>query len=437
MLKTIPTKTSTGLIRYDGDEVHFHPHKYQRQAWHSRARFVFIFAGTQGGKTSFLPWWLDREVDLTSDPNGGNDYLAATASFDLFKLKFLPEMRRVFEDILHRGRYWSGLKVIELKDPEGRFWATTADDLMWGRIILRSAQAEGGLESTTAKAAVLDECGQDEFRVSEWEAVQRRLSISQGRVCAGTTLYNRGWVKSEIYDRWKNGDTDYDVIQFPSYENPMFPREEYDRMARTLPKWKLNMFYRGEFDIPEGLIFSSFDPERGHVMPPFPIPPEWIRYGFHDFGGVHMAGLAVAENPVNKQLVIFDEYLEGHKTTAQHAESFKAWGVKRAIGGADSEDQYRLEFGAAGYPILQPAIKEVEVGIDRVYAQFSDDGIIIFNTCTKLIDEIGTYSRETDRAGEVTEKIKDKATFHLTDCLRYGVSSLRTYATGVKVRRLP
>jgi hypothetical protein len=429
------THHDTGLIKYAGETAYIDPHKYQWRAWNSLARFVFILAGTQGGKTSFLPWWLNREIDNTAVIAGENDYLAVTASFDLFKLKFLPEMKRVFEDILQRGRYWSGLKVIELCDPEGHFWAEKADDIMWGRIILRSAQSEGGLESSTAKAAILDECGMDEFRVNEWEAVQRRLSLNLGRVCGGTTLYNRGWIKTDIYDRWKAGDPDYEIIQFPSYANPSFPKEEYERMARTLPKWKLNMFYRGEFDVPEGLIFSNFDTAR-HTIDPFPIPDDWIRYGFHDFGGVNMAGLGVAENPDTEQLIIFDEYLEGHKTTKQHAKEFKTWKPKRAIGGAWSEDQYRLEFGASGYPILKPSIKDVEVGIDRVFAQFAVDGITIFKTCTMLIDELGTYSREMDRDGEVTEKIKDKNDFHLTDSLRYGIATLRATTGKIKVRKV-
>lgn len=432
---TTATIHDTGLIKYVGETAYIDPHKYQWRAWRSDARFIFILAGTQGGKTSFLPWWLNREIDDTASPAGENDYLAVTASFDLFKLKFLPEMKRVFEDILQRGRYWSGLKVIELCDNEGNFWAGKADDVMWGRIILRSAQAEGGLESSTAKAAVLDECGMDEFRVNEWEAVQRRLSLNQGRVCGGTTLYNRGWIKTEIYDRWMKGDPDYEIVQFPSYANPSFPKEEYERMARILPKWKLNMFYRGEYDVPEGLIYGNFDTDR-HTIDPFPIPDTWLRYSFHDFGGVNMAGLAVVENPDTKQLFVIDEYLEGHKTTKQHAQEMKKWNPKKSIGGAWSEDQHRLEFGAVGLPILKPSIKDVEVGIDRVYAQFAEDGIMIFNTCSGLIDELGTYSREMDRDGDPTEKIKDKNKFHLADSLRYGVGTLRATHGKVKVRKV-
>jgi hypothetical protein len=413
--------------------VRFHPG--QERAWDSKARFVFIFAGTQGGKTSFSPWWLNREVDRTAVPTGENDYLAATASYDLFKLKFLPEMRKVFEDYLHRGRFWSGSKVIELCDEGGRFWAHSADDRMWGRIILRSAQAEGSLESATAKAAVLDECGQDEFRVEHWEAVQRRLSLNQGRVLGATTLYNRGWVKSQIYDPWRAGSKDIEVVSFPSYENPNFPKAEYDRMAAILPRWKLNMFYRGEFDIPEALIYRPFD-TIGDTCDDFPVPEAWVRYGGLDFGGVHMAATCWAERPEDKHLFLVHEYLVGNIPIAQHAANLKAWGCHRWFGGAGSEEVWRKEFGQHGMPIVQPLVGDVEVGIQSVYGLMAERSLTVFRSCSRWLDEVGTYSRQLDASGQPTEKIADKEAYHLLDSTRYLLSSIRQRKKPVKVRRL-
>ena len=97
------TTESRDLVDVDEKgKAHVKFHGGQRRAWNSQARFVFVFSGFQGGKTSFIPWWLNREIDRTEQPKGENDYIAVTASFDLFKLKFLPEMRRVFE--LHPAR---------------------------------------------------------------------------------------------------------------------------------------------------------------------------------------------------------------------------------------------------------------------------------------------------------------------------------------------
>ena len=151
-MKTQPTE----LFEIDAEtgKLTLNFHSGQTKAWDSDKRFVLMLAGTQGGKTSFGPWWLWREIQK----KGRGDYLAITTSYDLFILKMLPELRKVFEGVLRIGRWWGGYKVIELCDPEtGKFLANLQSDEMWGRIILRSANAESGLEASTAKAAWLDE----------------------------------------------------------------------------------------------------------------------------------------------------------------------------------------------------------------------------------------------------------------------------------------
>ena len=147
----------------------------------------------------------------------------------------LPEFLRVFQHTLRLGTWHAQDRVFTYHDGKTR-------------VIFGSAINPESLESATAKAAWLDECGQDDFRLESWEAVNRRLSIHQGRILGTTTPYNLGWLKQIIYDRWRGGDEDYDVIQFPSAVNPAFPREEYERAKRTLPAWKFRMFYDGQFD---------------------------------------------------------------------------------------------------------------------------------------------------------------------------------------------
>jgi len=424
------------FLRFEAGRVFVSYHAGQDVAWYSKRRFVFVFAGTQGGKTVFGPWWLHREILRTSEPKGENDYLAVTSSYDLFKLKMLPEMRRVFENVLGIGRWWAGQRVIELRDPDtGKFWAKKGDDLMWGRIILRSTQSDGGLEAATAKAAWLDECGMDEFKVDHWEAVRRRLSLARGRVLGTTTLYNRGWLKAQIYDPWTQGDDEIDVVQFPSYLNPAFPKEEYDRIVARLPAWKVNMFYRGEFDVPAGLIYDNWDDDK-QVIEPFAIPDDWPVYGFIDFGSVNTAALRCAMNPENKTYYLTDEYWEGGRTAAQHAAYLRKWNAKVWYGGAPSEEQWRAEFRAAGIPVQKPAVSDVEVGIDRVYGAHSEGRIFCFKHLVHYRDQKGTYRRELDRNGEPTEKIHNKNEFHFMDAERYGIATLERRPKKAKVVRL-
>ena len=412
------------LWRIEDGKAELDLHIGQGKAWDSLKRFVFIFAGTQGGKTSFGPWWLIREIERC----GQGDYLAVTASFDLFKLKMLPELRTIFETVLHIGRYWSGDKVIELKDPTtGEFWATRADDPMWGRIILRSAQSSGGLESATVKAAWLDECGQQGFTLEDWEAVQRRLSLSQGRVLGTTTLYTIGWIKTEIYDRYVDGDEDIDVISFPSYLNPAFPKEEFDRMAERLPDWRFSMFYKGEFHRPAGLIYNAFTDDM--LVDPFAIPDTWKRVIGIDFGGANTALVWMARKPGTRDWWAYRESLSGGKSTQEHVnEAKRALGDAHEfmfIGGAPSETQQRRDWKQAGIKnIKAPPVKDVEAGIDRVIGLMKTGRFRAFRTLRGLRDELGSYQRKMDDAGHPTDEIVDKRYYHRLDALRYAVAEI-------------
>jgi hypothetical protein len=288
------------------------------------------------------------------------------------------------------------------------------------------------LESATAKAAWLDEVGQDQFRLESWEAILRRLSLHQGRVLGGTTLYNLGWLKQQIYDPWKAGDSDIDVIQFESITNPVFPRAEYERAKRTLPKWKFNLFYLGQYDRPAGLIYSDFIDEYrengGHKVRPFEIPPEWPRHVGIDFGAVNTALIWLARDPMANVYYLYRESLEGGKTTRQHAEEAKAEAAGKNVltwhGGAKSETQQRMDWQAEGVPVREPPVSDLESGIDRVIELLKMFRLFVFDTCRGVLDELGTYSREVDEMGQPTEKIKNKETFHRLDAMRYVVQAI-------------
>jgi hypothetical protein len=398
------------LVTITDGKARIELHAGQKEAWLSDSRFVFVIAGTQSGKTSFGPWWLWREIKRC----GPGDYLAVTATYDLFKLKMLPELKRVFTEYLGGWDYRAGDRVL-------------MNDAGDTRIILRSANAPEGLEAATAKAAWMDECGQDQFRLESWEAIQRRLSLHQGRGLGTTTPYNLGWLKSEIYDKWRNGDPDLHVIRFASTMNPNFSMAEYERAKRNLPLWKFMMFYRGEFTRPAGMIYSDFN-DKINTVDPFAIPKEWPRYVGIDFGAVNTATVWLAEDTERACYYVYRDTLEGELTTKEHASRVlnhgKAERVLQYAGGARSEKQQRWDWRSAGVPIPEPRIHDVESGIDRVIALIKQGRLLVFRDCKGILDEIGTYSRELDERGQPTEKIKNKETFHRLDALRYIVQSV-------------
>jgi len=389
-------------------------HKGQRRILESKKRFVFAISGTQSGKTEIAPIWLYEEMKNCGD----GDYLVVSPTYPIQQKKVLPTFLKVYHDMMKLGEYRYSDRIYYVK-------AHGLDC----KIFFSSADNPESLESATAKAAYLDEVGMSGFKLQSWEAVLRRLGIHQGRIFAATTIYNLGWMKHEIYDKWKAGDPNIDVIQFPSILNPAYPKAEFERAKKTMPAWKFNMFYMGEYDIPAGLIYDCFSGED--ELESVHLDPNWNRYVFHDFGGVNMAALWIAEQQVKEGkpiFVIYREYLKGGMSIEGHSREFQKLSegekIQARIGGGPSEDQYRRDFGNHSWPIQRPPISDVEVGIDRVYGLHRENRIKVLKSCRAYLDEKGSYSRKLDENGDPTEKIQDKESYHLMDCERYGMSYL-------------
>jgi hypothetical protein len=408
----------------DGRRLRLHFHPGQWKAWNSEKRFVVVLAGTQGGKSSWGPFWLMREMSL----RGPGDYIVVTPTYPLLQKKVLPEFLRLFEQHLQLGTYKAADRVFILS-PDGQNHIHKATSPTPTQVFFGHAQDPESLESATAKAAWLDEAGQKKFRLGSWEAIQRRLSIHRGRALITTTPYDLGWLKQKLFDPWKQSGENHpeiDVVRFDSTENPAFPREEFDRARRELPRWRFDLFYRAVFSRPAGVIYDCFD-EALHAVEPFPVPREWHRHAGLDFGGANTAAVFLAEHPMTGHLYLYREYHAGARTAAEHATAMLAGepqGFAQVVGGSKSEDQWRREFAVAGLPVAEPALHEVEVGINRVYAAVQTGRVSVFRSCGHVLDEFASYSRELDEAGQPTEKIEDKETFHRLDALRYIMTRL-------------
>lgn len=392
-------------------------HAGQIKAWESTARTILVLAGTQAGKSSWGPYWLVREIA----ERGPGDYMVVAPTFPLLSLKVLPEFLRLFKTGLRLGNFTGS--------PIRRFtFSNYGCKSFWGHVPERPTQVffchatdPDSLESATAKAAWLDEAGQKKFRLDSYLAIKRRLAINQGRVLITTTPYGLGWLKTELWDRWKSGDPAIDVVQFASTMNPSFPQAEYERARQTLPAWKFDLFYRAVFTRPAGVIYDCFDTER-HVLPSFAIPGTWPRFVGLDFGGINTAAVFLAgeldqRGAETGRLFAYRCYHAGGRTAKEHAQQLLK-GEPRipfCVGGSKGEGQWRQEFAAGGLPVLSPLISEVEVGIDRVYGTIKRGELIVLKGaegCDALIDDLQSYSRELDDSGEPTEKIEDKDSWH-------------------------
>jgi hypothetical protein len=411
MTSTLTTAKPYREIRPDGTLV-INMHPGQSRAWRSLARFPVILAGAQAGKTCFEPDWLHREIAM----KGAGDYIVGTATFPLLDLKLLPEFTNLFCTVLKWGKYKDSDKIIE----------STRNH---SRIIFFSAVNPESMESATAKAAVLDEAGMKQYKLATWEAVQRRLAINQGRCLTGTTLYGLGWLKTEVYDRAKAGDADFDIIQFDSTMNPAFPKEEYDRMKARMPAWKFDMFYRGRYSRPVGLVYDNFKEDAWKIKS-FDIPKTWLIYSGHDFGSANPAATFWAQEPITGQLYLFYEYLPGiGRSIAQHVEEFKkitaGYTVVKRVGGSHQEEGIREGYASHGWPITEPKVHgagSLEYQILKTYGIFSTDKVRVFEGMTHWLDEIMTFSHPLDDKYEPTNEFENEQDYHLLASTRYLLS---------------
>jgi len=448
-----PFAVITQSRRINGHDVQTHGielrfHEGQKRTYASNARIVAMISGSQGGKTSMGPWWLYREGQRC----GPGDYLAVTSTYDLFKLRMLPAIREVLEFTLGVARYWAGDQVLELCEHAynqdsgmwepipGKFSANQATDPMWARWILRSASSSSGLESATAKGAWLDEAGMEEFGLDAWEAILRRLSIHRGRILITTTPYNNtGWLKREVFDRWRGGDEQVDVIQFASKTNPAFPEEEFEERKKNMVNWKFSMFYEGQFERPAGLIYPDYQDtdisQGGHVVAPFAIPKGWTWVLGVAPGPVHYALLHGAIEPKTQTLYITKEQMFSYRATSEIVRdvlNMQLWSpfennqpFSQYYVGGTPDVQAREDWIAAGaHPVYEPPFHDVESGIDRGTFLIRSNRLRVFSTCMGFRDELNSYRREMDANGTVMEKIHEKERYHFSDAFRYIASGI-------------
>ena len=210
----------------------------------------------------------------------------------------------------------------------------------------------------------------------------------------------------------------------------MFSREEFNDAKSRLPKWKFNLFYRGVYDKPAGLIYDCFE-EEAQVIPRFAIPPHWQHYVGHDFGGVNPAALFYAQDPMTGYFYLHREYKTQGKDAIEQVRELKELTanerISRRVGGQHTEMGWRQAYSNAGWKIFEPRIhgnNSVEPQIDKVYGLKKQGKLFVFDDCLGYLDENSTFSRQLDDRYESTDKIDNESSFHFMACERYVLSDV-------------
>lgn len=374
------------------------------------ASTLAAIAGTGGGKTILVYWWLHSRMEAYP----GQTWGLAEPTYPLLSKVILnssdperPSLEQYFRQVGHHPEYHAVDRIMSTD---------------FGQIYLGSADKPESMQGAALRGYALDEAGL--MKLLAYDTARQRVSMMNGQVLLATTPYNMGWLKTEVVD--KADGQEIVVERWRSIDRPGFPVASYERERRLLPSWRFAMTYDALFEHPVGLIYDAFD-EKTCLINRFPIPKEWPRYVGHDFGGANPAAMFYAQDPATGYFYAYHEYLPGAgRSTYEHVEEFKKITadtiVLKRAGGSHQEDEVRQGYTAHGWPIQEPKVKGVEAQIDRVYALHKLNKLFCFNDLRNYLDEKRTFSRKLDDSYKPTEEIEDKERYHLMDSERYILS---------------
>ena len=354
---------------------YFPVHPGQAEILASKARFTAAMAGTGGGKTSCGALWLSQEI--RKNPQGS--FLIVAPSFNILWSATLPTWQRTVENTDLEGIWKVARYTYEL--PTG------------GKIYLRSADKDNSFEGIQAHAAWLDEGGQ--ISRPAWESILRRVGAKKGRILVTTTPYSFNWLYGEFFERYQAGDNNYFVKQFPSIANPAYPVDEYNRAKASLSPHKFAMFYNGQFQRADGLVFPAI---HDCVVDADQLPSGGRLFGSSDWGFADPWATLVALLDHDDCLWLVEEVYQRGLTVDEYVgKGYFRSGIQY-FGDPSRSDTWKTLRRKHGISVknVKRGATSIEYGIELVNSRIKTGRLkIIRGAVRSLLQECETYRYPT------------------------------------------
>lgn len=248
------------------------------------------------------------------------------------------------------------------------------------------------------------------------------------------------WVKRLFIDKcYRNGENanDYTFIPAKVYDNDflMKTNPDYLHQLESLPNELRKAWLYGEWDAFAGQFFTEFNRDV-HVMRPFEIPSNYLRYFVIDYGLDMLAGLWIAVSPDGRAYVYREVYKSGLVVSAA-ADEIKVmeepnedifvrlappdlWGRAKDSGKSVIEifAENGLYFCRAdnnrkqGWMALREWLKPVELPDGSIIAR-----LCIFENCSNLIRTLPLL--QYDKKDGSDAAVEPHEITHAPDALRY------------------
>ena len=293
---------------------------------------------------------------------------------------------------------------------------STASDLP---IFMRATTNPGGIGHQWVKKMFIDPAPFGEsFDATDIETGEI-LKYPAGHSKAGKALFKRRFIPARLSD------------------NPYLSESgDYEAMLLSLPEHQRKQLLEGDWDIKEGAAFTEFD-RKIHVVKPFPIPNNWVKFRACDYGYGSYSGVVWFDVSPAEQLIIYRELyvskvlatdladmileLESEDGNIKYGVLDSSLWHKRGDTGPSLAEQM-ISRGCRWRPSDRSRGSRV-AGKNEIHRRLQVDDfteeprLIFFSNCTNIISQLPSIPLDKKNPEDVDTKAED----HLYDALRYGV----------------
>jgi phage terminase large subunit len=309
-------------------------------------------------------------------------------------------------------------------------------------IVFRSLEVSERLKGPDWDWAGVDEasdCDERDFNLAD--------SRLRGQALAGGPImmlaYNpnpKGWIV-ERRTKWLSDGAGFHVASSTmenTFNAESYAKEQIAALGGEDSPQVRRLVY-GEDAAYGGLVYRFS--HEAHVVAPFKIPTEWVRWEAIDFGYDHpFCCLFFAQS--GEDIYLYAEHYARETLLAKHADAILAIEKKHPtrqpeiLRFADHDRQDRRELEQFGITTL-PARKDVMDGIYSVIYALAIRGngkprLRVFSDCQNTIREFGAYEWDERASGDTPRKGKGGSwdagppyTDDAMDALRYGIHSIK------------
>ncbi|HOM27318.1 MAG TPA: terminase family protein [bacterium] len=264
--------------------------------------------------------------------------------------------------------------------------------------------------------AIDEDCPEEIFR----EIFMRTIDQKGDLWITITPLYST-WMYEKIYLR-QFVDPELEVFEGSTFENlTHLPEGELERLKTIYSEEELQARLYGKFLFLAGLIYQEFD-KRKHLIHPFHIPDNWIKFRFIDHGiNDPTVCLWLAVDP-NNNYYFYREYYERGLIIHENVKNIIALTGKEKIyktyidptvdktNPQTNISDFRAYIEAGINNLCKAPLTEIGTKINKVKTFFKAGRIFIFNNLLNTIRELSTWSYKKNG-------LPERGNDHTLDCI--------------------